>query len=69
MKLVVNWLIKLGILKKDLDYRVAFLMKGIVLLATSIYLLKQNVARSGLTKSTSIEHDKEALLSVSRSPA
>jgi uncharacterized membrane protein YkgB len=49
--------------------RVAFLMKDIVLLAASIYLLKQDVARSGLTKNTSIERDKEALLNVSRSTA
>jgi len=45
-------------------------MKDIVLLAASpIYLLKQDVARSGLTKNASIEHDKEALLNVSRSTA
>jgi uncharacterized membrane protein YkgB len=49
--------------------RVAFLMKDIVLLAASIYLLKQDIARSSLTKNTSIEHDKEALLNVSRSTA
>ena len=49
--------------------RVAFLMKDIVLLAASIYLLKQDVVRSGLTKNTSIEHDKESLLNVSRSTA
>ena len=48
---------------------VAFLMKDIVLLAASIYLLKQDVAKSGLTKNASIEHDKEALLNVSRSTA
>src|SRR5438132_8079247 len=49
--------------------KVAFLMKDLVLLAASVYLLKQDVARSGLTKNTSIEHDKEALLNVSRSTA
>jgi hypothetical protein len=46
MNHLINALIRLGILKKDLDYHmVPFLMKDLVLSAASIYLLKQDVAR------------------------
>ena len=47
--------------------RVAFLMKDIVLLAASIYLLKQDVARVALTAEVYSESQKGALLKASHS--
>ena len=46
---LIRILIKLGILRKDLDYHVVpFLMKDVVLFAASFYLLKQDVARAAV---------------------
>lgn len=49
--------------------RVAFLMKDIVLLAASIYLLKQDVARVALTTQVQSESQKGALVQASHSRA
>jgi uncharacterized membrane protein YkgB len=48
--------------------RVAFLMKDVVLFAASIYLLKQDVLRFGLTDSEVTEHSKPSLLKAHGTP-